>query len=35
MYAKRTIFDLVLPRLLAGVPVTEECWQGWATEACA
>lgn len=28
MYAKRTIFDLVLPRLLAGVPVTEEWLAG-------
>ena len=24
MYAKRTIFDLVLPRIAAGVPVTRE-----------
>lgn len=28
MYAKRTIFDLVLPRLMAGVPVTEEWLAG-------
>ena len=28
MYAKRTIFDLVLPRLLAEVPVTAEWLAG-------
>ena len=28
MYAKRTIFDLVLPRLLADVPVTEQWLSG-------
>ena len=30
MYAKRTIFDLVLPRLLADVPVTADWLAGWA-----
>ena len=34
MYARRTIFDLVLPRLLADVPVTSQ-WPGWATEGSA
>lgn len=29
MYAGRTIFDLVLPYLLAGVPVTKELLAGW------
>ncbi len=35
MYAKRTIFDLLLPRLLADDPITAEDIARWARAACA
>ena len=35
MYAKRTIFDLLLPRLLADVPSPPRTLPGWARAGCA
>ena len=36
MYAKATVFDLMLPRIAAGVPVTRSGdSRSWATAACA
>lgn len=29
MYAKATVFDLVLPRIIAGIEVTKKIWHIW------